>query len=56
MSRKFINSIIALLLVVPFTSLAQVKVLVWNDEFNYTGLPATDKWGYDVGGGGWGNN
>ncbi len=56
MSRKFIYSIIALLLVVPFTSLAQVKVLVWNDEFNYTGLPATDKWGYDVGGGGWGNN
>jgi len=28
---------------------------VWSDEFDYTGAPATDKWGYDVGGGGWGN-
>ena len=30
--------------------------LVWNDEFNYTGLPDSSKWGYDVGGTGWGNN
>ena len=30
--------------------------LVWNDEFDYTGLPDSSKWGYDVGGGGWGNN
>lgn len=30
--------------------------LVWSDEFNYTGLPDSTKWGYDVGGGGWGNN
>ena len=29
---------------------------VWQDEFDYTGLPATAKWGYDVGGHGWGNN
>jgi beta-glucanase (GH16 family) len=29
---------------------------VWADEFNYTGLPDTSKWGYDLGGGGWGNN
>jgi beta-glucanase (GH16 family) len=28
---------------------------VWSDEFDYTGAPASDKWGYDVGGGGWGN-
>lgn len=28
---------------------------VWCDEFDYDGLPASDKWGYDVGGGGWGN-
>ena len=35
---------------------AQTEVLVWSDEFNYSGLPNTDKWGYDVGGGGWGNN
>src|SRR5258708_2160764 len=28
---------------------------VWNDEFNYTGLPDSTKWNYDVGGNGWGN-
>jgi beta-glucanase (GH16 family) len=27
----------------------------WSDEFNYTGKPDTGKWGYDLGGGGWGN-
>lgn len=30
--------------------------LVWSDEFNYTGLPDSTKWNYDVGGHGWGNN
>ncbi len=30
--------------------------LVWSDEFNYTGLPDSTKWDYDVGGDGWGNN
>ena len=29
--------------------------LVWSDEFNYTGLPDPQKWDYDVGGHGWGN-
>ena len=29
---------------------------VWCDEFDYTGLPDNTKWGYDVGGHGWGNN
>ncbi len=29
--------------------------LVWSDEFDYTGLPDPSKWGYDVGGHGWGN-
>lgn len=29
--------------------------LVWSDEFNYSGLPDPKKWGYDVGGHGWGN-
>lgn len=28
----------------------------WQDEFEYTGLPDSEKWGYDVGGHGWGNN
>lgn len=31
------------------------KKLVWSDEFDYTGLPDPKKWGYDVGGSGWGN-
>jgi beta-glucanase (GH16 family) len=43
------------------TSIKPGRTLVWADEFNYTGLPDTTKWGYDVGDGcpkncGWGNN
>ncbi len=30
--------------------------LVWADEFEYTGLPDSSKWGYDTGNHGWGNN
>lgn len=32
--------------------------LVWSDEFDYTGLPDSRKWGYDTDGNatGWGNN
>lgn len=30
--------------------------LVWSDEFDYTGLPDSSKWSYDIGGSGWGNN
>lgn len=30
--------------------------LVWSDEFDTDGRPDPDKWGYDFGGGGWGNN
>ncbi|MDP5274063.1 carbohydrate-binding protein [Chengkuizengella axinellae] len=40
-------------------SLGQVNAeptLVFQDEFNYNGLPDSSKWGYDVGGHGWGNN
>jgi len=31
--------------------------LVWSDEFNgpANGLPDSNKWTYDLGGGGWGN-
>jgi hypothetical protein len=29
--------------------------LVWSDDFDYSGLPDNTKWGYDVGGSGWGN-
>ena len=30
--------------------------LVWFDEFDVNGAPNTANWGYDLGGGGWGNN
>jgi beta-glucanase (GH16 family) len=30
--------------------------LVWSDEFDGNGSPDSTKWGYDVGGHGWGNN
>jgi|GEM_PF-1821973 len=30
--------------------------LVWSDEFDYEGAPDETKWGYDIGGSGWGNN
>lgn len=30
--------------------------LVWADEFEQDGHPDPEKWGYDVGGHGWGNN
>ncbi|MDQ7817214.1 MAG: glycoside hydrolase family 16 protein [Melioribacteraceae bacterium] len=29
--------------------------LIWSDEFNKDGLPDANKWGYDVGDHGWGN-
>lgn len=35
---------------------AQNWSLIWADEFDYTGLPDPQKWVYDVGGDGWGNN
>jgi len=28
----------------------------WSDDFDYSGAPNTAKWGYDIGGDGWGNN
>lgn len=30
--------------------------LVWSDEFNTNGAPDSNKWGYNIGAGGWGNN
>lgn len=49
--------LISLLFLAMFTVSAQNTLkMVWNDEFNYSGLPDTSKWNYDVGGHGWGNN
>ncbi|QDK79193.1 glycoside hydrolase family 16 protein [Spirosoma sp. KCTC 42546] len=38
------------------TNSVVVPKLIWSDEFNVNGLPDSTKWGYDVGGNGWGNN
>jgi len=32
------------------------EVPIWSDEFDYEGKPDPSKWGYDIGGHGWGNN
>jgi len=34
---------------------ADPEMLVWSDEFDYTGPPDPTKWAYETGGGGWGN-
>lgn len=39
-----------------FNSPRTFKKLVWSDEFDYSGLPDSTRWGYDTGGHGWGNN
>jgi Beta-glucanase/Beta-glucan synthetase len=54
MKRSYIIFLILLLLSIPTYS--QIQVMVWNDEFSNTGLPDATRWGYDVGGSGWGNN
>ena len=48
-------SLLLTMIIFPAASWSQWK-LVWNDEFNKNGLPDSTKWGYDIGGSGWGNN
>ncbi len=38
------------------TPVPKTYQLVWADEFNTDGAPDSTKWGYDLGGNGWGNN
>lgn len=42
-------------LLISVFGFTQNRVLVWHDEFEVDGLPDSEKWDYDVGGGGWGN-
>lgn len=44
------------LLLASFDSFSQSRKLVWADEFDKPGVPDSSRWGYDVGGKGWGNN
>jgi beta-glucanase (GH16 family) len=56
--------IFRLLSVMPFLLLLAADVfaqskfskLVWADEFDYTGLPDSTRWSFNIGGQGWGNN
>lgn len=41
---------------VTVTVITQTPTLYWYDEFNTEGVPDPTKWGYDLGGGGWGNS
>jgi len=50
-----ITSCIALSAFVSAGMAQEKRKLVWSDEFNYTGLPDSAKWSYNVGGNGWGN-
>lgn len=45
-----------LLSLFTLSSFAQCYELVWSDEFDYSGTPNPDKWSFDIGGHGWGNN
>lgn len=54
MTRYFISALFSILAIQHGN--CQSKKLVWADEFNKYGLPDSTKWGYDVGGTGWGNN
>lgn len=64
MKRYFLLSLFGLLQLSSFNlfSQADCEFLIWSDEFEYTGLPDSTKWGYDVGDGcsidlcNWGNN
>lgn len=40
----------------PLLASSQNRGIIRSDEFNYEGLPYSEKWDYDVGGSGWGNN
>jgi len=52
-------TLLLLVSLVSMSGMSQKKKnwkMVWSDEFNYTGLPDSTKWSYDVGGHGWGNH
>jgi len=54
--RKYLFILLFGMFLFPVVSKSQTWSLVWSDEFDYTGLPNVQKWSYDIGGSGWGNN
>jgi beta-glucanase (GH16 family) len=55
MNRIGFLIIILILIRIPARSQDTCFYLVWQDDFEYTGAPDNEKWGYDTGGHGWGN-
>lgn len=53
---KVISALIFLLVFSTTLNSQSCYELVWNEEFNYTGLPDSTKWTHEVGASGWGNN
>jgi beta-glucanase (GH16 family) len=53
-----ISFLIIILVLIRFPAWSQdtCSYLVWSDDFEYNGAPDSEKWGYDIGGHGWGNN
>lgn len=49
MKKLIIRTILLLPALLPALLFGQTKKLVWSDEFNYTGHPNPDKWGYEEG-------
>ena len=49
------KSFLLLISIISVLSVPDGYRLVWSDEFNGDSID-TSKWGYDIGGGGWGNN
>jgi beta-glucanase (GH16 family) len=57
--RPIVNFLLFALVICPCAGKSQDLpgwTLIWSDEFNYQGLPDPQKWSYDTGGQGWGNN
>ncbi|NDV61212.1 glycoside hydrolase family 16 protein [Puniceicoccales bacterium CK1056] len=57
LSVKKLPALLSLLTLIPLSAFAQYS-LVWSDEFDQPDGSAPDpaNWGYDIGGGGWGNS
>ena len=59
-NQKSMRIIIILLLLSPFlqniSAQNECLNLIWSDEFDGTGAPDSETWGYDLGNSGWGNN
>jgi beta-glucanase (GH16 family) len=65
MMKHQINFFILVLLLISISSWGQSPVdkhwafeskPLWAEEFDYSGVPSSKNWAYDIGGSGWGNN